>query len=180
MKNELFAALAAAAIATLTGCPGDSPSPSTADASGPIDASEVAAPDAAVIGADAAQVPDAAMPPDAATPVLGEISPAQLTAMLAAKDFLMIDVHVPYEGTIPGTDTSIPFSSVDALVACIGADLNRKVVLTCMSGGMSRIAGTALINRGYRNLSELTGGMRAWTNAGGTLELRDGGLPACP
>jgi rhodanese-related sulfurtransferase len=43
-------------------------------------------------------------------------------------------------------------------------------------GGMSKSAGNALVALGYRNVSELTGGMTAWTNAGYQLVRLDGGL----
>jgi phage shock protein E len=95
--------------------------------------------------------------------------------MLAAKDFLMIDVHTPYEGTIPGTDARITYTDTAALATFIGSDLDKKVVLTCKSDYMSGVAGNALIKLGYRNISHLKGGMNAWTGAGYSLQL-DGGL----
>lgn len=117
---------------------------------------------------------------DAGAPALRGLSVAELATMLAAKDFLMIDVHVPYEGDIPGTDTSISYTNTTALEACIGTDLQRKVVLTCMSGSMSSTAGNALVTAGYANVSHLVGGMNAWVSGGHALEHVDGGLPACP
>jgi rhodanese-related sulfurtransferase len=41
---------------------------------------------------------------------------------------------------------------------------------------MSKSAGNALVALGYRNISELTGGMSAWTAAGYQLVHLDGGL----
>ena len=64
---------------------------------------------------------------------------------------------------------------ISALVAFIGPNLDTKVVLTCRSGGMSKQAGNALVARGYRNISELTGGTDAWTNAGYPLVRLDAG-----
>ena len=107
---------------------------------------------------------------------LGEISPQQLHAALANKDFLLIDVHTPNAGSIPGTDARIAYSDISALVAFIGPNLDTKVVLTCLMGGMSKSAGNALVALGYRNISELTGGMSAWTAAGYTLVRLDGGM----
>jgi rhodanese-related sulfurtransferase len=104
----------------------------------------------------------------------------QLADRLLEKQFLMVDVHVPYEGEIPGTDTSISYLELDALQACIGADRGRDVVLTCMSDHMSTVAGEELLRRGYRNLSHVVGGMRAWQAAGHPLAWRDGGAAACP
>ncbi|MHB8872572.1 MAG: rhodanese-like domain-containing protein [Myxococcaceae bacterium] len=107
---------------------------------------------------------------DAGQPTLGVLTAVELHDALAAKDFLMIDVHVPYAQVIPGTDTSIPYNDVTALVQYIGADLNRKVVLTCYSDHMSSQAGGALVARGYRRVSHLQGGMAAWTAAGYALQ----------
>jgi len=141
-------------------------------------------------GAETPGVPDAAgfeaAKPDAVTidiaatdltpAALGEISPQQLHAALANKDFLLIDVHTPNAGSIPGTDARIAYSDISALVAFIGPDLDAKVVLTCLMGGMSKSAGNALVTLGYRNISELTGGVSAWTTAGYSLVHLDGGL----
>ena len=113
---------------------------------------------------------------DLAPAKLGEISPPQLNAALVKKDFLLIDVHYPNAGSIPGTDARIAYDNIPALVAFIGSNLDTKVVLTCLMGGMSSQAGNALVARGYRNVSELTGGMTAWTNAGYQLVHLDGGL----
>jgi rhodanese-related sulfurtransferase len=113
---------------------------------------------------------------DLAPATLGEISAQDLHAALANKDFLLIDVHYPNAGSIPGTDARIAYNDVPSLVAFIGSDLNKKVVLTCLSGHMSKTAGDALAALGYRNISELTGGMTAWTAAGYQLVHLDGGL----
>lgn len=117
-----------------------------------------------------AKEPAAADELDAGAPSLGEFSAAQLHESLNAKDFLMIDVHVPRAGVVPGTDASITWTDIDGLVASIGPSLARKVVLTCLSGHMSEQAGHALIARGYSAVSELTGGMSAWVAAGYTLD----------
>jgi rhodanese-related sulfurtransferase len=125
--------------------------------------------------ADVMAVDTAKPPTDLAPATLGEMSPQQLHAALANKDFLLIDVHTPNAGSIPGTDARIAYSDIPALVAFIGPNLDTKVVLTCRSGGMSKQAGNALVARGYRNISELTGGTDAWTNAGYPLVRLDAG-----
>ena len=146
-----------------------------------MDAAEApGAPDAAGFEAakpaDAAPVDTARPATDLAPATLGELSPQQLHAALANKDFLLIDVHYPNAGSILGTDARIAYDDIPALVAFIGPDLDTKVVLTCLMGGMSRSAGNALVALGYRNISELTGGMNAWTAAGYSLVHLDGGL----
>jgi rhodanese-related sulfurtransferase len=142
----------------------------TADAPSSPDAVEAAKP------ADAAAFDTAKPPTDLGPATLAELSPKQLHDVLANKDFLLIDVHYPNAGSIPGTDARIAYDDIPALVAFIGPSLDTKVVLTCLSGGMSKSAGNALVALGYRNISELTGGMNAWTKAGYSLVHLDGGL----
>jgi len=113
---------------------------------------------------------------DLAPATLGELSPQQLHTALANKDFLLIDVHYPNAGSIPSTDARIAFDDIPALVAFIGPNLDTKVVLTCLMGGMSKSAGNALVALGYRNISELTGGMSAWSAADYPLVHLDGGM----
>jgi rhodanese-related sulfurtransferase len=126
--------------------------------------------------ADAMAVEAARPAGDLAPAKLAELSPQQLYALLANKDFLLIDVHYPNAGSIPGTDARIAYDNIPALVQFIGSNLDQKVVLTCFSGGMSKTAGDALVARGYRNVSELTGGTNAWTAAGYSLVHLDGGM----
>lgn len=101
---------------------------------------------------------------------LGVVTVAELHAELAAKDFLLVDVHIPHAGVIPGTDASIPYTDPDAIAALVGAELDQPVVLTCLSGPMSVTAGDALVARGYRAVRWLQGGMNAWTAAGYPLD----------
>lgn len=103
---------------------------------------------------------------DAGQAVLSNLTAAELNAALSAKDFLLVDVHIPAADHIAGTDARVAYHDTSALVALVGADLDRKVVLTCMSSAMSGQAGQALVRRGYRNVSHLVGGMDAWVAAG--------------
>jgi rhodanese-related sulfurtransferase len=171
MRSFLAALLILGACGTPTGTSdAGAPDATTPDAcaalfdAGPFDAGADAGADAGGVdaGADAGGS-------DAGVAALGTIGVEELHTALAAKDFLMIDVHLPYAGEIPGTDAHIAYTEIDALAACIGADLERKVVLTCLGGPMSVESGDALVARGYRQIRWLVGGMNAWVNAGYTL-----------
>ncbi len=85
-------------------------------------------------------------------------------------DLLLINVHTPHSDDIPGTDAAIGYTDTDALVAEIGDDLDRLVVLYCKSGPMSAAAADDLVALDYRNVWDLQGGMNAWEAAGYSLE----------
>jgi len=102
------------------------------------------------------------------------LSPAEVASLIATSNPIVINVHVPYAGDIPGTDTSIPYSNVDAIETYLNHDRCADVVLVCMSGGMSQSAGNELIKRGYLRVRDLNGGMQAWQSAGYPL-VKDGG-----
>ncbi|GAB4293738.1 MAG: hypothetical protein Kow0090_08190 [Myxococcota bacterium] len=100
---------------------------------------------------------------------LTSVSPQELSEMLKNKDFLLINVHVPYYGEIPGTDTHIPYTEITELKKFIGASLDEKVVLYCLTDSMSANAGEKLVAEGYRAIKYLAGGMKDWEQAGYTL-----------
>lgn len=95
-----------------------------------------------------------------------DVSAARLAAMLKQKAFPLINVHVPYEGEIPGTDLFIPFDQVEANLAKLPGDKTARLVLYCRSGGMSAIAARTLVRLGYTDVWNLEGGVIGWRGAG--------------
>lgn len=94
------------------------------------------------------------------------VTPAELKTMLDSKDFVFINVHIPFAGNIAGTDLSIPYEQIDQNLDKLPSDKAAKVVLYCRSGRMSAIAAETLVKLGYTNLWNLDGGMVAWEQAG--------------
>jgi rhodanese-related sulfurtransferase len=96
------------------------------------------------------------------------VSPSELNTMLANKDFLFVNVHIPFEGDIAGTDLSIPYDQITepSSLAFLPVDKTAKIVLYCRSGRMSEIAANALYALGYTNLYNLDGGMIEWEQQG--------------
>lgn len=139
-------------------------------------------PDAGPDGQDAAAdtsgedqvVPDGnADAQEAAAAQLGVVSVPELVIELQNKDFLLINVHVPYAGEIPQTDADMTYLDVPAIEAFVGSKLDTKVVLYCMSNYMSGIAGNAMVLDGYSNVRYLDGGLGAWQSAGQPVEYHD-------
>jgi rhodanese-related sulfurtransferase len=101
------------------------------------------------------------------------INAHELDSLLKNKDFVFVNVHIPFEGNIANTDLSIPFDQITepANLAQLPADKNDKIVLYCRSGRMSEIAAEELVRLGYTNIWNLKGGMLEWERAG--FEIQD-------
>lgn len=91
---------------------------------------------------------------------------ADLAVMLQKKDFLFINVHVPYEGEIANTDVFIPYDKIADKLDKLPKEKGAKIVLYCRSGRMSETAARALIQLGYERVSHLAGGMNDWKQSG--------------
>lgn len=99
------------------------------------------------------------------------LSPDELKSALQDKDFTFVNVHIPFEGDIAGTDLSIPYNEIERkknLDRLPGKD--EEIVLYCRSGSMSTEAASTLVKLGYENVRDLDGGMIAWEEAGYRLE----------
>ena len=100
------------------------------------------------------------------------VTPVQLNTMLKNKDFVFVNVHIPFEGNIPNTDLSIPYDQISTSenLSQLPADKSAKIVLYCRSGRMSEIAAEELVALGYTNIWDLKGGMVDWEQAGHEIE----------
>ncbi len=100
------------------------------------------------------------------------ISVDRFVKMMDQKDFILINVHIPYEGEIPETDLLIPFNRIGEHRANLPKDEGAKIVVYCMTGPMGDIAAEKLVKMGYERVIHFQGGMRAWKKAGRKLRFR--------
>ncbi len=97
---------------------------------------------------------------------LKSISPKELNQTMQAGDIFLVDVHIPEQKHIIGTDQFIPFNNIGKNIAKFPKDKNAPIYIYCKSGPMGNAAAKALHDNGYTNLYNLAGGADAWINAG--------------
>ena len=99
----------------------------------------------------------------------GQVLPAEFAALVADEDVVTVNVHVPDEGSIPGTDAAIPFDRISTSVGDLPQELSTPLAVYCRTGQMSLEAVKTLQRLGYTDVVELRGGMEAWTADGRDL-----------
>ncbi len=113
--------------------------------------------------------------PTAAIAAAPESTPVKLLqpeglsdALAASPEMPLINVHIPYEDHIEGTDAFIAFDSIlDS--PDLPTDKTAPLALYCRSGNMSAQASATLVDAGYTNIIDLDGGMNAWEESGKLL-----------
>ena len=90
----------------------------------------------------------------------------ELNQQLKNKDFALVDVHIPEQKHINGTDAFIPYDDIENQLDKLPQDKEAKIVLYCRTGRMSQIAAEKLAERGYTNVYNVVGGIVEWVKKG--------------
>ena len=101
------------------------------------------------------------------------LDPNAFAAAIAEPRRFTVNVHVPFEGRLVGTDLELPFDRILADAARLPVDRGTPVAVYCRSGRMSALAAGDLARLGYREVVELRGGMEAWSQQGWPLEAAE-------
>jgi len=99
------------------------------------------------------------------------ITPQQLKDMIAKQDVYLVNVHVPYEGEITGTDAFIPYTEIASRLSELPFD-KQPLVIYCRSGVTSGQAAEAMAAAGAPHFYELQGGYLAWQAAGFPFQVK--------
>ena len=98
------------------------------------------------------------------------ISPGELNQLMQAEDIFLVDVHMPKQRHIKGTDLLIPYNNVEQHIDKLPSDKNAAIYLYCAGGPMGNAAARTLHDLGFSNLRNLQGGAHAWGKAGYAFE----------
>ena len=93
-----------------------------------------------------------------------QISVQELKRKLDAKEeVFVLDVREPHEHRIVNLGTSlIPVGDIERRASELADKKNGEIVVYCKAGVRSQKAALALKQAGFRNVSNLTGGILAW------------------
>ena len=98
------------------------------------------------------------------------ITATELNRIMQNEDIFLVDVHTPEQRHIKGTDLFIPYNEIEKYKDKLPQDKNTAIYLYCEGGPMGNAAASSLFDLGYRNLSNLEGGTKAWRKAGYDFE----------
>lgn len=98
------------------------------------------------------------------------ISSQQLNQVMQNEDIFLMDVHIPKQKHIQGTDAFIPFHSIDENINQLPTDKNTPIYIYCEGGPMGNSAARTLHELGYTQLFNLEGGSHAWRQNGFKFE----------
>jgi rhodanese-related sulfurtransferase len=95
-----------------------------------------------------------------------------VTQLINARDAVLLDVRETqeYEGGRLPKAIHIPLSQIGSRAGELAKLTARPIVAYCASGNRSRMAGTALARIGFKDIYNLSGGYRAWKDAGLPVE----------
>ena len=100
------------------------------------------------------------------------VTPAQATHLINREDATIVDVREASEfgaGHVLGA-RNLPLARVEAAGADLAKRKGKPVIVYCETGSRSANAATVLRKQGFERVFNLSGGMKAWQDAGLPVE----------
>jgi rhodanese-related sulfurtransferase len=98
------------------------------------------------------------------------ITATELHSILQQQNVFLLDVHIPEQRHIKGTDAFIPFHDIEKNRDKLPSEKKTAIYIYCEGGPMGNAAARSLHELGYDNLYNLDGGAHAWQQAGFDFE----------
>lgn len=95
-----------------------------------------------------------------------KVSVDEFKVLVDDPDTFVLDVHIPEQTHIKGTDALIPYNKISENLNSLPKNKSTIIALYCRSGSMSAKAGKELASLGYTNVRDLDGGINAWKAKG--------------
>ncbi len=90
------------------------------------------------------------------------VSPEEFKTLLADDKVFVLDVHIPEQQHLEGTDAFIPYDWIVESSDKLPKDKATKIAVYCRSGTMSAEAARTLQELGYTQIYDLEGGRNAY------------------
>lgn len=91
-----------------------------------------------------------------------DLNPLEFKELISDEDVFVIDVHIPEQEHISGTDAVIPYNEIENYASELPKNKRTKIAIYCRSGSMSAESSQTLIGMGYKNVYNLEGGRNAY------------------
>lgn len=99
------------------------------------------------------------------------ITTGEFDEIMASHDPFVVDVHVPEQAHLPGTDAVIDYQEVKNRLSEFPQDKSAEIIVYCRSGSMSEKAAQDLAGAGYTNVKNLSGGANAYRESRFGVEI---------
>ncbi len=90
------------------------------------------------------------------------ILPQEFDKILSARKVFLVDVHIPEQQHLDGTDLVVPYNKIKENLNKFPKDKNTEIIVYCRTGRMSMEASEVLADAGYTRVYNLAGGLNAY------------------
>jgi len=105
------------------------------------------------------------------------LTPQEFAEKMKAADTFVVDVHVPEQTHIPGTDAVIAYDQLRQNLDQLPTDKSTPILVYCRSGSMSNQAAAELTELGYTQVYDLEGGTNAYKESNVSVSLTPDTIP---